>query len=294
MNHKKRVYGKLLLDLLMLILLALLYRKNVISMRFHEIGGLVLYGLFLAHTALNWQWMRAVTVSIFKRKAKLNLRWVVDSLLLVSMTAVLITGILISKTLPTAIANRHGLQVWHYFFAAASLVLSGIHLGLHGAHLRNHLWNKLPLPQRAREVLGILLLCTVFCFGSYSLPASGFISHFSRPFVAAAPFYKAGNTAFAELTPEQAEGEHTGSGMGYGKGMGNGKGISGREGQSLSKNHTEQGRNMVSVSNVLPTLATYASILGWFAVVTGVLEYWFCLRRRKHQKEQNGTTIDGN
>lgn len=61
-------YGKLFLDLILLVLLALMYQKKVISMGFHEIGGLALLGLFLLHKALNWQWSRAVTAGIFHRR----------------------------------------------------------------------------------------------------------------------------------------------------------------------------------------------------------------------------------
>lgn len=134
--NKRKTYVKLALDLVLLVLLALMYQKRAISMHFHETGGLVLCGLFLIHQALNFRWIRTVTTGIFQRKAKRNARWIVDVLLLLSMTAVLVTGLLISKTLPTAIAGAHGLQVWHYFFAAASLALAGIHLGLHGAYLK--------------------------------------------------------------------------------------------------------------------------------------------------------------
>ena len=61
---KNRKYGKLLLDLVLLVLLALMYQKKVISMHFHEIGGLVLMGLFFLHKALNWKWIRGVTTGI--------------------------------------------------------------------------------------------------------------------------------------------------------------------------------------------------------------------------------------
>lgn len=39
---KKMVKG--LLDLVLVVLLVLLYNKNVISMAFHEVGGLILCG----------------------------------------------------------------------------------------------------------------------------------------------------------------------------------------------------------------------------------------------------------
>ena len=155
--NKRKIYLKLTLDLVLLVLLALMYQKRAINMQFHEWGGIALCGLFLIHKALNWKWIRAVTAGIFQRKVKLNTCWIVDVLLLLSMTAVLVTGLLISKTLPTAIAGAHGLQMWHYFFAAAALALSGIHLGLHGAHLKNNLWKKLPLPN-SRLMVTILAI----------------------------------------------------------------------------------------------------------------------------------------
>ena len=52
---------KLALDAIMLILLVLMYKKQVISMEFHEIGGLALIGLFLIHHLVNAKWIGAVT-----------------------------------------------------------------------------------------------------------------------------------------------------------------------------------------------------------------------------------------
>lgn len=65
----------------MLVLLALMYRKRAISMKFHEWGGIALFGLFLIHKALNWKWICAVTGGIFRGKGKPNGRWIVDVLL---------------------------------------------------------------------------------------------------------------------------------------------------------------------------------------------------------------------
>lgn len=272
--NKRRIYGKLLLDLILLVLLALMYQKRAISMRFHEWGGLALCGLFLIHKALNWRWIRSVTAGIFQRKAKLNARWIVDVLLLTSMTAVLVTGLLISKTLPTAIANGHGIQVWHYFFAAAALVLSGIHLGLHGAHLKNNLWNRLPLPDKSRKTFGILLLCVLFCFGSYHLLTSGFASHFTRPFTGMVFSQRDDRPAFAEM--EHPLGNGKGMGDGMGKGVGNGKGEQG------SMNHAQEG---LSAGSAISTCITYTSILCWFAIATAVLSGWFQKRFHKHKSE---------
>lgn len=276
---KGEIYGKLLLDLALLALLSLMYRKNAVSMRFHELGGLALCGLFLIHKALNWKWIRSVTTGIIRRKTKLNARWVVDVLLLVSMTAVLVTGLLISKTLPTAISGARGLQIWHYFFSAASLVLSGIHLGLHDTHLKNQLWNKLPLPKAARKTLGILLLCVLFCFGSFHLVTTGFVSQFTRPFVGM-------NIPQEGSRPDFGEMEHSpkdGGGRGNGSDKGMGEGIENGQGKSMQR--PEQNQYGISVSNAISIFAAYASILCWFAIITAVLFNWL-QKWRDHRKSK--------
>lgn len=270
---KRKLCVKLTLDLVLLVLLALMYQKRAISMHFHETGGLVLCGLFLIHKALNWKWIRSVTAGILGRKAKLNARWIVDVLLLFAMTAVLVTGLLISKTLPTAIAGAHGLQGWHYFFAAASLVLAGIHLGLHGAYLKNNLWKKLPLPERAGKAIGAIALCGLFCFGSFRLVTSGFGSLFTRPFVSMTVSQEGQHPAFEEMehAPGSGKGMGKGQGNGFGKGMGNGMGA----GQGKGMNHPEQGGHGASAGNAVSTFTTYASILCWFAIATAFLSGWF-------------------
>lgn len=274
--NKGKLYGKLFLDLILLVLLALMYQKRAISMQFHEWGGIALCGLFLLHKALNWKWIRAVTTGIIHRKVKLNARWIVDVLLLASMTAVLVTGLLISKTLPTAIAGAHGLQVWHYFFAAAALALSGIHLGLHGAHLKNHLWKKLSLPEKAGKYLGAALLCLLFLFGSCNLLASGFLSHFYRPFISMSLPQSGDYPAFEAMERPQENGR--GMGEAVGKGMGPGKGISGKgmgSGQGGPEYGANSTRQSISTGNAISTFLTYASILCCFAIATAFLSGWF-------------------
>ena len=45
--NKRKIYVKLTLDLVLLVLLALMYQKRAISMQLHEWGGIALCGLFL-------------------------------------------------------------------------------------------------------------------------------------------------------------------------------------------------------------------------------------------------------
>ena len=63
-KHTDALYGKLALDLVLFALLVLMYQKRLISMEFHEIGGLALFGLFLVHKALNWKWLRTAVGAV--------------------------------------------------------------------------------------------------------------------------------------------------------------------------------------------------------------------------------------
>lgn len=264
---KGKKYAKLLLDLVLLVLLALMYQKKVINMHFHELGGLALMGLFFLHKALNWKWIRGVTAGMLRRKTKVNGLWLVDVLLLFSMTVILVTGLLISKTLPTTLENGFWLRPWHYFFSALALGLSGIHLGLHWAMLKNTVWNRLPVSGRLRTGIGAVLLCIVMGFGTFSVVTSPFLSWFCQPFAVSAGFPD------HELPPEgefhEGPGEIGGKGLGRGPGKGTGKGA--------------QLPHEISPVNVLHTLAQYASILLWFAGLTAAIDRQITRIRRNRR-----------
>lgn len=272
-------YGKPFLDLILLVLLSLMYQKEVISMEFHETGGLILFALFVLHKAMNWQWIRAVTAGIFHRKVKVNVRWIVDVLLFLSMTAVLVTGLLISKTLPTAMIGSYWLKLWHYFSAALALALSGIHLGLHAGLLRGALWGKIPLRGRAAAVTGALLLGIVFCFGTYSLVCTNYTSWLSQPMV------RLSVAAEASHAPAFEEGVHAGGEL-PGGGNRDGKGKGGGKGLGLGKGNSQGTSHAVSPAGVLRTGISYASILLWFAIVTAALESEIHKVRRRQTRPQ--------
>ena len=77
------------------------------------------------------------------------------------MAATVITGLLMAKTLPTAVQGAYLVKPWHYFAAASALILIGIHLGLHWKYLRGVLLSKLPLSKRVAKVLGSACLALV-------------------------------------------------------------------------------------------------------------------------------------
>lgn len=175
---------KLALDAVMLILLVLMYKKQVISMSFHEIGGLALIGLFLIHHLVNARWIGAATKRFFRKgmPGLVRARYIVDALLLVAFLTIGITGILINKTLFTVHVAGNA-STLHYFASAIAIVLMGVHLGLHA----DYIFGKL-LKKGANKVVKIALavvLAALIAFGGYSLFTTQFVSYLTAPLQAA-------------------------------------------------------------------------------------------------------------
>ena len=297
---------KLIFDVIILVFLSLMYRKNAVSMRFHELGGLVLGGLFILHKLLNLKWIRNVTAGIFHGKVKLNSLWIVDVLLLPAMAAVLLTGLFISKTLPTALRNGFRLQTWHYFAAALSLALTGIHLGLHWSLIRVAVWDKLPCGATVKKWLGIVLLCIVLGLGGYSLASTSTLSWFIRPFTVSMPAggrnrapggaprnaaasANSGPEDTAELPDDPGKSSRAPEASGSSGGPasdevpGTGTPRQNRPGQGRGEGPSaDRNRNGMRSRGAGPlkTVLSFSSVILLFAIVTGFLRAAFSKRRR--------------
>ena len=171
---------KLALDAVMLILLVLMYRKQVISIAFHEIGGLALIGLFVIHHLVNAKWIGATTRRLFAKSTPglVRARYIVDALLLLAFLAIGITGIFISKVV-FSFHVQGNFKTLHYFASALAIILMGVHLGLHA----DYIFGKL-IKQGANKVAKIALcvvLAAMVAFGGYSLFTTSFISFLAAP-----------------------------------------------------------------------------------------------------------------
>ena len=161
-----------------------------------------------------------------------------------------------AKTLPTAMQGAYFVKPWHYFAAAAALILAGIHLGLHWKYLRSVLLSKLPLPQRAGKVFGCALLVLVLTFGAYSLTLSHFSAWLSGPFQISSALSERHQQFSAELPGDL---EHIGDGKqgGISKGSGHGAG--------MGKGPQSETVQQPSIQNTFSAMTTYVSIAVLFA-----------------------------
>ena len=185
----KKTWHRLLLDLIMLVGLATLYSDKIISMSYHEIGGLVLFGLFVLHLIFNRKWIKSIFVKLFSPKILLRTRilCLLDVLLLLSWAMVIVSGACISKVV-FSFQVMGQWKILHFFFAALSLILSGIHLGFHVKYLGINLKKLLPipLPGLVKKILIVALSVVIVVLGASNFTDSGLNRWISMPFAASA------------------------------------------------------------------------------------------------------------
>ena len=150
---------KIVLDIVMILVIASIYSKNVISLMYHEVMGLILLMLFVIHVVFNRSFISRVTPGIFSDETtrKVKLHWILDILLIISWSAVGVTGILIYALIP-----------WHFFSAAVSLALTGIHIGFHWNYLRNLIHRCFPGTLCIKKTMKVLIAASVL-YGCFSL-----------------------------------------------------------------------------------------------------------------------------
>ena len=273
---------KLLLDAVIFVLLMLMYRKQAISMAFHEIGGLALIAFFVIHHVFNGKWIAAVSRKLFQKDlpAKTRISYAVDTLMLIAFLCIGVSGALISKTVFSFHVRGGAWKTLHYFCAALSLLLLGVHVGLHMTYLFGWVLKRGKLIRIAGVTVALALVAT----GVYSLFTTSYFRWLSMPFTSSAmgasgekQFGKGDYVLPEGMTPPDgialpdqapdADGEpHMGSGNGNGQGLhGNGQG--GGKGNGAS-----------GIGGALTVLLQFAAISSVFATLTCAAE-WLCRRR---------------
>jgi hypothetical protein len=172
----------------------------------------------------------------------------------------------------------------HHFFAALSIILVGIHLGLHWDFVSGMLGKAIQLPKNIGKVISVTLLAAILVFGIYSIPSSGFLEWLTEPFVAETTNVEkpdsteiSGDTKSEDEKPSDAESdEHTPKKDedkgGYHDGIGSGDKNETKEeqGSGGSPEHPTDEKKMDEGNffTIINTIAKYLSILGVFTIIT--------------------------
>lgn len=183
---KKNIF-KFFLDLGLMVLLVLMYNKRVFNMTFHELGGLILFGVILVHLIINYRWIVTVTKRLFSKTIPVRTRlgYLLNILLLITFILIIISGIMISKTLFHLNIRGGSWKTIHYSASAVALLLTGLHLGLHKQFIFNTLKKIIPLPRKISRVIGIVFTLLITIFGCYSMVTTSFSRWLSMPFTSA-------------------------------------------------------------------------------------------------------------
>lgn len=130
-------YIKFGLDIFIALIFVLLYNTRVFGgLAFHEIVGLGIGAIFLVHILLNLQCVIKVTQRLFDHNlpSKTRFGYFINILLLLSMAFTIVSGLMISRVLFPGLGfvNQRTFRDLHVDFSYLSLVIVGVHIGLHG------------------------------------------------------------------------------------------------------------------------------------------------------------------
>jgi hypothetical protein len=243
---------KIILDIIITMLFLLMYSKNAVNMRFHEVGGLIVFGLFLVHKMLNWDWIAQTTKKLFSKTlpGRARLCYILNVLLFVSVTFIIVSGLFMAETINIGLPQTSfNWRVWHYFASAVALAITGIHIGLNWGFIQCMFGKVVRLPKTVGKVMGTALLAAVLLFGIFGLIGSNYARWLTGPF--------SGTLSFEEGHGfGQADGNGGGRGTGLRDGSGGGHGF-GRGADS-------------SAAFAAPDPARMAGVIGSFGAITVV------------------------
>lgn len=122
------------LDALLLIAYTLAYSLGFTGIATHEWLGIGLGVVLLVHLTLHWDWVIRTTRKLLGRGGRERFIWLVNLLLLLSMTLCVVSGILISEVaLPQLGISLPGSFFWrqmHGTTATLTLILVPVHAAL--------------------------------------------------------------------------------------------------------------------------------------------------------------------
>jgi hypothetical protein len=148
----------------MLVLVCVLECLDLTGLEVHEWLGFVLCPLILTHVILQWRWLVA-QIQVLKRGFhRANVNALLNTLLLVVMSAVLVSGILASGQIISMVGERFGtVRIWremHGWLNFVALVLVGLHLALNWdwvlGRFRRPRPERPPRPAAFRSTVGII------------------------------------------------------------------------------------------------------------------------------------------
>ncbi|WP_170932597.1 DUF4405 domain-containing protein [Desulfosporosinus sp. FKB] len=266
----KRNLVKLLIDALLSVIFVLLFNTHVIALPFHEVCGIGIGFGILVHILLNLQWVRKVSLRLFDSKLpiKTRLGYVLNLFLLIAFALIIVSGILISKVLfPNLRVGNEGLfRTLHVSVSYLTLVLIGIHIGLHWKWVMGFFKNAFKIKStKTSEVVARVFMIIFLLFGGYQLAATNFVDQIANI-----------NDVF---TMTNSQTTHDGFQQQTQQQRVRGRGSRGDSDHSFSGEAKGQFQSPNAL-NVLTIIIEYSGIMSVFVILTYYMERF--LTRKKH------------
>lgn len=138
----KKLYFKILTDIMMIIMFVCLTKIKITGMHMHEVVGCVLGAALMLHLLLNINWIKSITLRIFDKKLNNKVRsaYAINLLLLIMFVIVFVSGIVVSVTILTNIRtdNRTFYAVVHRKSALITFILAIVHVVMHGRIIKGY------------------------------------------------------------------------------------------------------------------------------------------------------------
>ena len=163
--------ARMIIDILMVIILPLLMAYSLVGENYHEVIGICMFTLFIAHHVMNRKWWTGLLKG--KYNAIRTLNTAINLVLAVYMILQPVSGILISKYVlkDVTISGASGtLRTIHMTFAYWGFILMSFHLGLHVRAVTLPIAKK--MNKLAKMILAILFLI-VSLYGVYAFIKRG-------------------------------------------------------------------------------------------------------------------------
>lgn len=166
-----RLKNKLFVDVVMAIVLLLSMAYLLVGMSAHEWIGTVFFILFMVHNISNWRWYK----NLFRGKyTKIRiLQTVVNLITLISMVALMISGIIFASYSPDFLRTADSIamsRTLHMLGAYWGFIFMALHVGIHGQMIKSFLERKLNLFKSiiVKRLLYFIFLASA-CYGLVSL-----------------------------------------------------------------------------------------------------------------------------
>ncbi|HEX9019214.1 MAG TPA: DUF4405 domain-containing protein [Anaerolineaceae bacterium] len=127
----------LLIDFGILSAFLVVMEPGLTGLAVHEWLGVAFFATILLHLLLHWRWVASMTAQFFKKLFhNSRLQYVVDAILMISFTAAMLSGLMISRVVvPLLNLNLLGENfAWrslHAASATSTLLMIGLHFALH-------------------------------------------------------------------------------------------------------------------------------------------------------------------